>query len=167
MKLVMMAAALMLGTAAIAQTTTQEEPDTSAETTDTTTDTATDATTPPDATTSIPPPASTTPTDTSTDMAPPAAPAPAPGNMSTMRTGSGQAVAAGNTAPETDARGIRVVSDPATAPAGYNEGARTVPAGSPMTTVAAPTPTASGPLPPCTRTVTDRCTQTYERGRAR
>ena len=26
---------------------------------------------------------------------------------------------------------------------------------------------AAGPLPPCTRTVTDRCTQTYERGRAR
>jgi hypothetical protein len=36
-----------------------------------------------------------------------------------------------------------------------------------MPTVASPTPTAAGPLPPCTRTVTDRCTQTYERGRAR
>jgi hypothetical protein len=82
-----------------------------------------------------------------------------------MRTG--QTVAPGNTSPETDARGIPVVSAPAAAPAGYNEGARTVPAGSPMPTVAPPTPTASSPLPPCTRTVTDRCTQTYERGRAR
>jgi hypothetical protein len=85
--------------------------------------------------------------------------------MSTMRTG--QAVAPGNTSPETDARGIPVVSAPAEAPAGYNQGARTVPAGTPMPTVAAPSPTAAGPLPPCTRTVTDRCTQTYERGRAR
>jgi hypothetical protein len=76
-------------------------------------------------------------------------------------------VAPGNTSPETDARGIPVISAPAEAPAGYNQPARTVPAGTPIPTVAPPTPTASGPLPPCTRTVTDRCTQTYERGRAR
>jgi hypothetical protein len=87
--------------------------------------------------------------------------------MSTMGTGSGQTVAPGNTSPETDARGIRVISAPAEAPAGYNQGARTLPPGSPIPTVAAPTTTAAGPLPPCTRTVTDRCTQTYERGRAR
>ncbi|HEX8625138.1 MAG TPA: hypothetical protein VF782_08670 [Allosphingosinicella sp.] len=147
MKLIAMAAALMLGAAAVAQTTTEEEADTTA--TETTTTTTTTTTAQPDATTSIPP-----------------APAPAPGNMSTMRSG-GQTVAAGNTSPETDARGIPVVSAPAEAPAGYNEPARTVPAGSPMPTVAPPTTTASGPLPPCTRTVTDRCTQTYERGRAR
>jgi hypothetical protein len=80
---------------------------------------------------------------------------------------TGQTVAPGNTAPETDARGIRVISAPATAPAGYNQAAQQVPAGSPMPTVARPTPTAAGELPPCSRTVTDRCTQTYERGRAR
>ena len=74
-------------------------------------------------------------------------------------------VAPGNTSPERDARGIAVISDPATAPAGYNQPAQMVPAGTPMPTVAAPTPSSSGPLPPCTRTVTDRCTQTYERGR--
>lgn len=103
---------------------------------------------------------------TEEETAPPAdAAAPAPGNMSTMRTG--QMVAPGNSSPETDARGIAVISAPAEAPAGYNQPAQTVPAGSPMPTVAAPTPTAAGPLPPCTRTVTDRCTQTYERGRAR
>ena len=79
----------------------------------------------------------------------------------------GQAVAPDNSNPERDARGIAVISAPATAPSGYTQGAQTVPAGTPPPTVAAPTPTASGPLPPCTRTVTDRCTQTYERGRAR
>ena len=88
--------------------------------------------------------------------------APAPGNMSTMRTG--QTVAPGNNVPETDARGIPVISAAAEAPAGYNQPARTVPVGTPMPTVAPPTATAAGPLPPCTRTVTDRCTQTYERG---
>jgi hypothetical protein len=154
MKLIMMAAALMLGTAAVAQTTTPE-PEADSSATDTSTDaadTATQTAPEPDATTSIPPPATA---------------APASGNMSTMRTGSGQMVAPGNTSPETDARGIRVISAPAAAPAGYNEGARTVPAGSAMPMVTPPTPTASGPLPPCTKTVTDRCTQTYERGRAR
>lgn len=153
MKLVMMAAALLLSGAAVAQTTTEEETDdTAAETSTTTTTTTTTQTAPaPDATTSIPP----------------ATTAPAPGNMSTMGTGSGQTVAPGNTSPETDARGIRVISAPAEAPAGYNQGARTLPPGSAIPTVAPPTTTAAGPLPPCTRTVTDRCTQTYERGRAR
>lgn len=148
MKLIMMAAALMLGGAAVAQST-EEETDTT-----TTTETATEPTPAPDATTSIPPPAT-------------AAPAPAPGNMSTMRTSAPQTVAPGNTSPETDARGIAVISASAEAPAGYNQPAQMVPAGTPMPTVAPPTPTAAGPLPPCTRTVTDRCTQTYERGRAR
>lgn len=152
MKTIMMAAALMLGTAAVAQTTTPEEETDTTTTETTTTTTTTQPASAPDASTSIPPPMTT---------------APAPGNMSTMGTGSGQTVAPGNTSPETDARGIRVISAPAEAPAGYNQGARTVPAGTPMPTVAAPTPSASGPLPPCTRTVTDRCTQTYERGRAR
>jgi hypothetical protein len=76
-------------------------------------------------------------------------------------------VAPDNSAPERDARGIAVISEPASAPAGYNQAPQTFPAGTPAPTVAAPTPTSSGPLPPCTRTVTDRCTQTYERGRAR
>ena len=88
-------------------------------------------------------------------------------DTTTTTTATGQTVAPANTSPETDARGIPVISAPATAPPGYNQPARTVPAGTPMPTVAPPTPTAAGPLPPCTRTVTDRCTQTYERGRAR
>jgi hypothetical protein len=81
---------------------------------------------------------------------------------------AGQTVAPDNSAPELDARGIPVISAPATAPAGYNEPPRTVPAGTPAPAMGpAPTMGSAGPLPPCTRTVTDRCTQTYERGRAR
>jgi hypothetical protein len=110
MKLILMAAALTLGTAAAAQTTDTE--------------------------------------------------------MSTTMANGGQTVAPDNSAPERDARGIAVVSAPAMAPAGYNQPAQQVPAGT-----APPAPTASmgsaGPLPPCTRTVTDHCTQTYERGRSR
>jgi cytoskeletal protein RodZ len=162
MKFIMMAAALMLGGAAVAQTTTtttEEEADTAAEATaeDTSTTQTTTQTTAETTTTT-----QTTPADTSTTVAPPA-----PGNMSTMRTGSGQTVAPGNTSPETDARGIRVISAPAEAPAGYNRPAQRLAPGAAMPTVAAPAATAAGPLPPCSRTVTDRCTQTYERGRAR
>ena len=81
---------------------------------------------------------------------------------------AGQTVAPDNSAPERDARGIPVVSDPATAPAGYNQPARTLAPGTPLPAAMGPAPSmgAAGPLPPCTRTVTDRCTQTYERGRS-
>ncbi|HEX8482804.1 MAG TPA: hypothetical protein VF650_12955 [Allosphingosinicella sp.] len=137
MKLIIMAAALMLGSAAVAQTTSEEEADTTTTTETSTTDTTTTTTT-----------------------------AAQPGSMSPMSTG-GQTVAPGNTSPETDARGIRVISAPAQAPAGYNQPAQLLAPGAAMPTVAAPTPSAAGPLPPCSRTVTDRCTQTYERGRAR
>ena len=73
----------------------------------------------------------------------------------------GQPVAPRNAAPERDARGIPVVSAPATAPAGWNQ-----PPGTPGAAPAsqpAPTEGSTGPLPPCTRKVTDHCTQTYER----
>ena len=75
-------------------------------------------------------------------------------------------VAPGNTAVERDARGIPVVSAPATAPAGWNQplgsGTGTAPANMP-----APSMGAASDLPPCSRTVTDRCVQTYERGARR
>ena len=80
-----------------------------------------------------------------------------------------QTVAPGNSAPETDARGIAVISDPATAPAGTNEpvsvppGARVVP--NPNQAAAFATQPSTGEKPPCSRTVTDNCTQTYEFGR--
>jgi hypothetical protein len=78
----------------------------------------------------------------------------------------GQTVAPDNSNPERDARGIPVVSAPATAPAGYNQPPHTMAPGEAAPPAGpAPTQGASGPLPPCSRTVTDRCTQTYERGR--
>lgn len=77
-----------------------------------------------------------------------------------------------NTAPEHDARGIAVVSDPATAPAGANQPIPQAPPGAvwvpnPDARAAfAPQPS-TGEKPPCSRTVTDNCTQTYERGAGR
>ena len=77
-----------------------------------------------------------------------------------------QPVAPSNAAPERDARGIPVVSDAATAPAGTNA----PPSGSGPAVVnpnqsAAFTPQpAAGDSPPCSRTVTDHCVQTYEVG---
>jgi hypothetical protein len=75
--------------------------------------------------------------------------------------GGGQTVAPGNQAPKRDARGIPVISAPAQSPAGFNQPPGTpgaAPASSP-----APSQGNAGPLPPCSRRVTDNCTQTYER----
>jgi hypothetical protein len=71
-----------------------------------------------------------------------------------------------NASPELDARGIPVISDPATVPAGFNAppgmgGPMVDPASPP-----APQP-ATENYPACSRTVTDNCVQTYERGRRR
>ncbi len=85
--------------------------------------------------------------------------------QTTQHAGHGQTVAPGNTAVERDARGIPVISAPATAPAGWNQTPGTgtpAPAGQ-----AAASMGAAGDLPPCSRTVTDRCVQTYERGARR
>src|SRR6218665_159553 len=76
-----------------------------------------------------------------------------------------QPVAPANSAPERDSRGITVVSDPATAPAGTNA---TVTQGTqfrvnPNQAAAFATQPSTGEKPPCSRTVTDNCTQTYER----
>ena len=79
---------------------------------------------------------------------------------------AGQTVAPSNAAPERDARGIPVISDAAVAPPGFNNppgmGGPMVDASQPP----APQP-ATQSYPPCTRTVTDHCVQTYERGRSR
>lgn len=75
---------------------------------------------------------------------------------------AGETVAPGNTMPERDARGIPVISAPAVAPPGWNQVPGTgtpAPASQP-----APSMGAAADLPPCSRTVTDRCVQTYERG---
>ncbi len=95
------------------------------------------------------------------------------GNMSqgTMSQGSmsgGMSVAPGNQAPERDARGIAVMSDPAMAPAGANQmasggGGGVVPASNQAAVFTAQASTEN--YPACSRTVTDNCVQSYERGR--
>ena len=79
-----------------------------------------------------------------------------------------QTVAPGYDDPERDARGIPVVSDPATAPAGTNE-VVSVPPGATVTLdpnqqAAFATRPADQEYPACSRTVTDNCVQAYERG---
>ena len=82
-----------------------------------------------------------------------------------------QTVSPGNNAPEVDARGIPVISAPATAPAGANQpvqvpaGAQVVPA--PNQSAVFSTQASSRTYPPCTREVTDGCVQTYEGRRRR
>jgi hypothetical protein len=80
---------------------------------------------------------------------------------------AGQMVQPSNADPERDARGIRVISDPAVVPPGFN-----LPPGTTAPAVGGPildpsgAPMATEPYPPCSRTVTDKCLQTYERGRS-
>ncbi|HYJ52573.1 MAG TPA: hypothetical protein VEW04_05320 [Allosphingosinicella sp.] len=85
----------------------------------------------------------------------------------TTTSATSQTVAPSNANPERDARGIPVISDPATAPAGFNQAPGMNGVGGPM--VDASTPPAPQPsdasYPACSRTVTDNCLQAYERGR--
>ena len=147
MKALMFTTAILLATAASAQTYGTQSSTTQTTTPDATmtTTTTTDTTTEPD----------TTMTTTTTSL--PMASAPAIPN-------SGQQVAPSNADPEHDARGIAVISDPATVPAGFNNGPAV---GGPMVDAslsATPQP-ATESYPACSRTVTDNCVQTYERGR--
>src|SRR3954469_5537728 len=88
----------------------------------------------------------------------------------------GTTVAPSNAAPKRDARGVAVISADATAPAGYNLAPGTpgaapaspadnsraaAPGGPPPASGPAPTMGNAGDLPPCSRKVTDHCTQTY------
>jgi hypothetical protein len=70
----------------------------------------------------------------------------------------------GNSDPQRDARGIPVISDAAVAPAGFN-GTGRMTLGGPLVDPATGVTTsgATSDHPPCTRTVTDNCLQTYER----
>lgn len=73
--------------------------------------------------------------------------------------------------PELDARGIPVVSAPASAPAGANQavnpvpGAQVVPA--PNQSAVFATKQSTDDYPACSRTVTDNCVQAYEVGNPR
>ena len=83
----------------------------------------------------------------------------------------GAALAQQSSGPAVDARGIPVVSAPATAPSGANQtiqvqpGAQVVPA--PNQSAVFATQPSSKSYTPCTREVTDGCVQTYEGKRSR
>ena len=70
----------------------------------------------------------------------------------------------GNANPERDARGIAVISAAAVAPAGWN-GIPASAVGGPELDPATGEAAGAASYPACTATVTDRCLQTYERGR--
>jgi hypothetical protein len=71
-----------------------------------------------------------------------------------------------NTAPRVDNNGNTVISAPAIAPTGFNQAPGMNGVGGPYVDPSQPpAPTAAtGDYPPCSRTVTDHCIQTYERG---
>lgn len=124
---------------------------------------------------------SATSDDVATDNATSAAPAPVapdanavaePGSVVPATTvaavpASSQVVEPSNANPEHDARGIAVISAEATVPPGFNGIAGSeAGVGGPLLDPATGQPVAEGNYPACTRTVTDNCLQTYERGRA-
>ena len=81
-----------------------------------------------------------------------------------------QVVPPSNAAPERDARGIAVISDAAVAPAGFNQPPGAMSGmGGPVADPTQPPPQqpADASYRACTRTITDNCVQTYERGRRR
>ena len=83
-----------------------------------------------------------------------------------MAPSSGQTVAPDNSNPERDARGIAVISAPAVVPAGWNGTANSLTGtGGPELDTSGQLVAAASDLPPCSRTVTDHCVQTYERNR--
>jgi hypothetical protein len=115
-------------------------------------------------------PTTTPPTEPSTPTQPSTPPTPSTTAQPTMAA-TGTPVEPGNTKPERDARGIPVISDPATAPAGANQMVSAAP-GSQV--VANPNQgqvfasmAATGSYPACSRTVTDHCAQKYEHSRRR
>ena len=85
--------------------------------------------------------------------------------MTTTTTATSQVAQPSNASPELDARGIPVISDPAAVPAGFNSPPGM---GGPLVDPAAPPAPqpATENYPACSRTVTDNCVQTYERGRS-
>ena len=96
-----------------------------------------------------------------TEGAPAGAVAPAPAEL----VAGAALVEPSNADPERDARGIAVISAAATVPAGWNGIPAGAAMGGPELDPATGEPVAARDYPACTATVTDRCLQTYEKGR--
>jgi hypothetical protein len=86
-------------------------------------------------------------------------------SMPTTLASSGVVVQPSNANPERDARGIAVISDPATVPAGWNGTVNTGTGGPLVDPVSGEADGNDDSYPACSRTVTDNCLQTYEVGR--
>ena len=88
-------------------------------------------------------------------------------NMTTTgMPAGGQVVQPSNANPEEDARGITVISDAAVVPAGWNGTTGTAVGGPMVDPATGQTMTGAETNPPaCSKTITDNCVQTYERGR--
>jgi hypothetical protein len=173
MKAVAFTLALLLGGAAIAQTTTDTTPDT--------TGTASTGATTPDTMGTMQSDTSTTTSTTDTSSTQSGTSMTTDTNSawsnsasnsmtlaSNMPPATGSTVAPDNSNPERDARGIAVISAPAIVPAGWNGTAGTnTGMGGPELDTSGNAVADTGSAPPCSRTVTDHCLQTYERGRKR
>ncbi|QAY75874.1 hypothetical protein [Sphingosinicella sp. BN140058] len=86
--------------------------------------------------------------------------------METSVAAAGQMVEPHNANPERDARGIRVISAAAMVPAGYNGTSTGTAMGGPLLDPATgQTVGDQQSYPACSSAVTDKCVQTYERGR--
>jgi hypothetical protein len=82
-----------------------------------------------------------------------------------LASAAGAVVEPSNANPERDARGIAVISAAAVVPAGWNGTAAGAAMGGPELDPVTGEPAAARDYPACTASVTDRCLQTYERGR--
>jgi hypothetical protein len=86
-------------------------------------------------------------------------------SLGTAAAPTGAVVAPSNADPERDARGIPVISAAAVVPAGWNGTPAGAAMGGPELDAVTGEPVAPDSYPACTATVTDKCLQTYERGR--
>ncbi len=80
--------------------------------------------------------------------------------------GVGMAIQPGNSNPERDARGIAVISAPASVPGGWNGTAGTA-MGGPLLDAGTGASAGAQSYPACSAAITDNCIQSYERGRGR
>ena len=110
------------------------------------------------------PPPGTTAVESTPDAA-------APGGMTTTTVttpASSRVIQPGNVHPARDARGIKVISDAAVVPAGFNGITGSSAMGGPEEDVAnvKTVPTTAAGVPACSRTVTDNCLETYSQNYA-
>jgi hypothetical protein len=163
--------ALLVSGAAIAQTSEQDAIDPGSDSVSTSDPAASDTSVPADDSavdSNVSEPAAATEPAASAEATATAEPSAAPAPTQIAQAPAGEPVVQpGNNAPERDARGIAVISAAAMVPPGFN-GVTGPAVGGPLLdpATAESVTDADASYPACSATVTDNCTQTYERGRA-